>query len=345
MLSAILRRDALPRWVSDLVTRYVVIGPVAKGEGTLFQPITTARELDLGYATTLLPPGRWFYPDGEVLFKFRRTPQRVAPAPPPKHSIALFGVHPCDLAAIRITDERMRRDPHYRARRESALLVGLGCAAPCGPHAFCADKGTREAESSLYDLFLTDLGDRFLVTPASTRGAAELVMSRDFAPPCAADRRRLKERDAEVRSRFSRRIDGDLALLSAALRERYLSSMWEEIGKRCVSCGSCTLVCPTCTCFEVEDVIDADLAGGCRVRRWDSCQRCAFACVGSGENFRGRAGDRQRHRIFRKEVYAWDERGHSDCVGCGRCAAACTMGIDLVEILNQVLREEGGDTP
>jgi ferredoxin len=245
-------------------------------------------------------------------------------------------------------DERMGReprDPHYFARRESALVVGLGCSAPCHSHAFCEDMGTREARNHLYDLFLTDLGDRFHVTAGSTRGTAELAIGCAFTPPRFADRRLLKKTAAEVRSRFPRRIHGDLALLSARLRESYASPMWREIAERCVSCGSCTLVCPTCMCFDVEDQLDSDLAGGCRVRRWDSCQRCAFASVGSGENFREGAGERIRHRIFCKEVYAFDRLGRSECVGCGRCTAACTMGIDLLAIANQVLGAEGGEAP
>jgi ferredoxin len=341
MRSAILRHEKLADWVRELMQRYTVVGPVDQGGGTLFQRLGSPAELDLRYTTTILPPVRAFYPDGEVLFTFRRSHPEAVQNPTIETPIALFGVHACDLHGIHIMDEMMEQPPpdtHYLSRRETALIVGVDCQAPCTEHSFCEDKGTREVEPGLYDLFLTDLGDRYFVLAGSERGVKELTASAQVEEMRFTDRMDLRRREEEARPRFTRRIEGDVKHLPRLLRQGYDDLLWEVIGERCVSCGSCTLVCPTCICFDIEDQLEVDLDAGRRCRSWDSCQRAEFALVASGECFRPRAAERQRHRVFRKEVYAVDRYGRPACVGCGRCGAACTVGIDLVSIYNQILR-------
>ncbi len=341
MRSAILRSEHLAAWVNGLRDRYTVVGPVDVGGGTVFQAIGSPAELDLEYTTSILPPVRWFHPDGEVLFSFRRTAPASIEPPILEPPVALLAVHACDLHGIHIMDEVMAQEPpdtHYLMRREAALVVGLSCDGPCSPHAFCQDRGTREVDPGLYDLYLSDLGDRYFIVAGSERGADELGLCSTLDEVRYHDRVDLKRWQEERAGRFSRRIEGDLGSLPRFLRQGYDDLLWEVIGDRCVSCGSCTLVCPTCICFDFEDVLDVSLDAGRRCRQWDSCQRSDFALLASGECFRAQASERQRHRVFRKEVYSVDRYGRPACVGCGRCGAACTVGIDLITIYNQILR-------
>ncbi|MCK5224551.1 4Fe-4S dicluster domain-containing protein, partial [Candidatus Calescamantes bacterium] len=119
--------------------------------------------------------------------------------------------------------------------------------------------------------------------------------------------------------------------------------VWDEIGEKCVSCGNCTNVCPTCYCFDIIDDINLDLNTGTRTRVWDSCQNGSFAEVAGGENFREDRGERQRHRLNRKFNYPVSKFRRYFCTGCGRCTRACVAGIDLKETINALIEEKKGN--
>ena len=103
--------------------------------------------------------------------------------------------------------------------------------------------------------------------------------------------------------------------------------MWSELGEKCFSCGSCTMVCPTCVCYNVKDNVEVNLQKGKRYRQWDSCMFFSFATVSGGENFRPTGTDRLKHRLHRKGKYMLERWGELGCVGCGRCVHACLVDI------------------
>jgi formate hydrogenlyase subunit 6/NADH:ubiquinone oxidoreductase subunit I len=111
------------------------------------------------------------------------------------------------------------------------------------------------------------------------------------------------------------------------------------VAEKCVGCGTCNLVCPTCYCFDVEDEVDVSLEGGSRHRHWDGCMLREFSAVAGGEVFRKNLAARQRHRVYRKFKYISDTTGEPWCVGCGRCTAFCTAGISIVNMVNRLVQE------
>ena len=125
----------------------------------------------------------------------------------------------------------------------------------------------------------------------------------------------------------------------------YDHPLWQEIGERCLGCGACTLLCPSCYCFNVQDRLDLDLTGGERVRTWDSCQFDQFTRVAAGADFRSNQSDRQRHRFFRKYKYLWEKHQRTACVGCGRCSRECLARIAPVEVLNALFTERTAPAP
>jgi sulfhydrogenase subunit beta (sulfur reductase) len=339
MQTLVISKEAIGRFVRDLKDGWKVVGPRRKESQFVFDTIDDPAELCLQYPTTILPPSRVFFPSREPLLDFRvddaGSARQIVQAEP----LVLFGVHPCDVHGINIMDEVMTDDPadaNYAIRRSECRIIALECQVPCSTYNLCMDKGTHRVEWG-FDLLMIDLGDRYFVYVHSAPGE-ELVAGKEyFQRAGSADRIALeKAREAQI-GQIEPRLPQPAHRLPGVVKESYEDFLWEAVGRRCLSCGSCTTVCPTCNCYDQVDEMDLDLCRGTRCRVWDGCQSPAFAAVGSGENFRERPAGRQRHRIFKKEVFQFEKYGRSACVGCGRCSSACIASIRLTEIYNQLL--------
>jgi formate hydrogenlyase subunit 6/NADH:ubiquinone oxidoreductase subunit I len=192
-----------------------------------------------------------------------------------------------------------------------------------------------------YDLHLTDLGDAYAVDVGTGAGADLLARHTRAREGTRDDIARLNHVLAEKWPRFTYKLDFPSNELPSLMAVSYKSALWEELGNRCLACAQCTLVCPTCYCFNVVDSVGLDGKSGERKRYWDSCQLDEFARVATGENFRKTRAQRQRHRFFRKGKYIPDMHGALGCVGCGRCAHACQVHIDPVTVYNALYKAKG----
>ncbi|MBN1179665.1 MAG: 4Fe-4S dicluster domain-containing protein [Anaerolineae bacterium] len=334
----ILDKGAIAPFVEGLMAEYRVVGPKAKGPQFAFGDITDPAQLRLDYNITILPPKKVLQPQYERLatFTLGEDPQ-VEPTIEAGPTV-LFGVHTCDLHAIRLLDKAFSEeypDAHYLKRREQTIIVGLECLEPCDEHSFCKSMGTLTTDEG-YDLHLTDLGPAYAVDVATEKGKTLLSQYGTVREATDADIRRLNEVLGAKWPRFTYRLDFDAAELPALLSTAYDHPLWAELGERCLACGSCTNVCPTCYCFNVTDEVNMHLTAGERLRRWDSCQLDEFASVAGGENFREARKARQRHRFFRKGKYIYEKFGELGCVGCGRCIRACVANINIVDGFNAI---------
>lgn len=339
MQTLVISKEAIGRFVGDLQAAWSVIGPKRKETQFVFDAIDDPRELCLQYTTTILPPGRALFPAREPLLDFRVDDPGSSKQVLEDQPTILFGVHPCDVHGINIMDEVMTDGPadvNYAVRRSSCRIIALECSGPCSDYSLCMDKGTHRIEWG-FDLLLCDLGDRYFVYVHSAPGE-DLVAGKDyFTRAGSADRLALeKAREAQTRQ-IPARMPQPAHRLPGIVKDSYDDFIWEALGRKCLSCGSCTSVCPTCNCYDQVDEMELDLCGGTRCRVWDGCQSPAFAAVGSGENFRERPSQRQRHRIFKKEVFQFEKYGRSACVGCGRCSSSCIAQIRLTEIFSQLM--------
>jgi sulfhydrogenase subunit beta (sulfur reductase) len=334
----ILPKEQVPRMVEALMADYRVMGPRAKGPQFGFERIADPAELQLGYNISILPPKTALQPPEERIATFawngEPSVQSVIEAEP----TVLLGVHTCDLRALQLLDQAFSADypdAHYLERRQQTLIVSLECLQPCDEHSFCKSMGTWAADDG-YDLHLTDVGEAYTVHVGTEAGKA-LLEKVDLSHPAAdGDVRRLNEVLGAKWPRFPHRLSFDVAELPALLERAYDHPVWAELGERCLSCGSCTNVCPTCYCFNVLDSIELSQTAAIRTRRWDSCQLDEFARVAGGENFREARAARQRHRMLRKGKYLWERFGVLGCVGCGRCIRACLVHINIVDTFNAV---------
>ena len=249
--------------------------------------------------------------------------------------VAVIGARPCEVAALGTLDRVLRdgevSDDRYAARREGAFIVAAECGTPSST-CFCASMGTGPGADAGYDLALTELAgpvdaDRtYYVRVGSVAGAEVLAQ----VPHGAADDTVRSGRRAVVdgaSERMGRSLDTEG--LPGLLARNLDHPRWGEVAERCLSCGNCTLVCPTCFCSDVKDVTDVNGTVE-RQRRWSSCFDLEHSYLHGG-SVRPTTSSRYRQWMTHKLSTWWDQFDESGCVGCGRCIAWCPVGIDITE--------------
>ena len=255
--------------------------------------------------------------------------QFVAVHPEPVKQ-AIIGVRACDLAALALQDAHFlhdsRRDAHYAQRREQLFLVAVQCAVPAAT-CFCASTGDGPTPTVGYDLMLVELADGFVVVPGSDKGEAVFrALELSAATPQqieAARQQGLEAAAAQTRSLPGRN-------LREALMSQLEHPRWDEVATRCLACGNCTAVCPTCFCHAETDTPALDGHSSEHARIWDSCFGESHGHL-HGFNVRPDIRSRYRQWLTHKLATWHDQFGRSGCVGCGRCIAWCPVGIDLTE--------------
>jgi formate hydrogenlyase subunit 6/NADH:ubiquinone oxidoreductase subunit I len=244
----------------------------------------------------------------------------------------MLGIRPCDLAALQICDDifchtnRCESDVYYTSVRRQMMIVVVNCTRPGGT-CFCASMGTGPAARNGFDLAMTELRAGFVVRIGSARGA-RIAATLDVREPSTAELELADVRLEQARDHMGRRLDPQQArdVLGANLDH----PQWDDLAKRCLACGNCTMVCPTCFCSGVMDSNDLTGGGVTRTRTWDSCFMHQFSYTTAGP-VRSSIRARYRHWLRHKLSTWWDQFGCSGCVGCGRCITWCPARIDLTQ--------------
>ncbi len=348
---------------------YDVIGPKAEDGAICYEPLGSAAELPVGLADEqaggryrLVEAGRpslfdyvvgphslkrFLFPSVQRLWSARRAGQTFTvetdESEAPRY--AFFGVRACEIAAMsvqdRVFDNGDFADPLYLDRRSEAFVVAVNCARPAAT-CFCASMGTGPKATGGFDLALTEIigadGHEFIVETGSERGAAVLgqLAGRDAEEP---DRAAATTVVAQATEAMDRAMVPDAAEL---LQRNLDNPHWDQVARRCLACGNCTAVCPTCFCSTVLDSTDLSGETAERWRYWDSCFTGDFSYIHGG-NIRSTTAARYRQWITHK-LSTWHQQfGTSGCVGCGRCITWCPVGIDITEEVRAIRDgEEGG---
>lgn len=299
-------------------------GPVLTEDGVFaFRPINSPADLRLDYRRTLIPPKKYLLPPREAILSYSPAEGYRLPAATAREVI-LMGLHPCDLAGIAYLDGVFLAppsDPLYRTRRNAVTLVGLSCEPD--DYCFCGD--THAGGPHGFDIFMQSTEKGFWLSAGSPRGENILeglapLLEGEEPPPTHPWACGMQEAIREAAKR------GD------TFPE---SPLWEKFAARCLSCGACSLCCPTCYCFDVREYGELDGEKASRLREWDNCLFKSFGEVAGGHNFRKRREERFHYRFQHKYLGFGPTRGVISCVGCGRCREVCPVGIDLLELFQQ----------
>jgi sulfhydrogenase subunit beta (sulfur reductase) len=344
----VLKKSDHDLFVQNLINNYQVEGVKRKDDAYFYGPIHSPAELCLDFHCTVGSPKKYLLPPEETLLQFQTAPSLNVTPVVNGNQFILFGVHPYDLKAI----NQMVRifasgvpDPHYLKRREAVLLIGVD-PTRVAPRAFWADMEA-DSVSEGFDLMFTDIGESFIVEIGTAKGKDLLTRYSKTRP---ATKEETKQR-VNIRSQVAnicrkRGLRFQKREIPQLLEHAEGSLFWEEKAAKCLSCGTCNTVCPTCYCFDVQDNMELDLVHGERFRRWDGCLLEDFAKVATGENFRHNRTTRYRHRFYRKGLYLFKVLDDVACVGCGRCSSSCLADIaDPVDGFNRLSEEfkKGGE--
>jgi sulfhydrogenase subunit beta (sulfur reductase) len=346
---------------------YETRGPVVRDGAIMPGPVRAVADLPVGTHDVQAPgryrleqsdddtvfgwavgPGSWkaeFFPPSQELWRSTVNGESVTTTTPDLEMppLAIVGARPCELAALAVLDRVLLDgaypDPRYAARRDGTFVVTAECGSPAAT-CFCTSMGTGPGSDSGFDLALTELNDddghRFVVRIGSDRGA-EVLAAVPMSEVTAAD---LAARD-RVLSSAGDRIDRRLEThgLADMLARNLEHPRWDEVADRCLACGNCTLVCPTCFCSDVSDT--TDLTGDVyRQRTWASCFDLDHSHLHGGP-VRSSTSSRYRQWLTHKLSTWWDQFDTSGCVGCGRCIAWCPVGIDLTEEAAAIRETDG----
>ena len=343
----IIAKKDLNTFVNNLIKdkKHDVVGVKTKGIKFVFGPLENASELRLDYDVTILPPKKYFLPPYETLMDFNlNKPFNVKESDVAKPRI-IIGVHPYDIIALEQTDEiylDSQKDDFYKKRRDNTIIIGVDIQK-VSEKSFAASMKTHVTDSG-FDLMLTYLDDSYAVTIGSEKGKTLLEKYGKTKPAAESDIKKISEIRKNIALQFNKKLNVDKEQWSNVLVANYDHPIWEKRAQKCMECGSCTMVCPTCFCYDVKDEVSINLKNGSRVRTWDGCLLRDFTLIGSGEVFRDDISKRYRHRFYRKGNYLPERYGFVACVGCGRCGIACLPNIaDPCDVINDLSHFERSD--
>ncbi|MFA4835473.1 MAG: 4Fe-4S dicluster domain-containing protein [Dehalococcoidia bacterium] len=333
MKHKIIKKKDIAGFINSLIGEYRVFAPVQKGRQAFFREIGSGSEVFLDYQNTTNSPKEAFFPQSERLFAYGLDKKGLKlTVPSEEKKRVVFGIRPCDARSFSMLDPvfdgEKYKDVYYLNKRAATIVIGLGCNKPPAT-CFCTSVAGNPFSTDGLDLLLVDIGEEYAAEAITDKGERFMEGREGFgeaSPDNMVSMGKVKE-SAEASMSPSVKIDG----LSEKLPGLFDHPIWDSLHEKCLGCGICTYLCPTCHCFDIID--EAAESTGERVRIWDSCQFKLFTQETSGANPRPAAKDRLKQRIMHKFSYFRDNYDQTACVGCGRCILHCPVNLDIRRIL------------
>lgn len=332
----VIKKDQVVNLLNKIAANYQLIAPMQEDNIVSFKPMAKADGVVLDYINSVLPPKDYFFPQTETMFNFDTRDNDIKITEPEgiKERV-LFGVKHCDLQSIVALDkvfDREFKDTYYLDKRAKTTIVALSCT-DIYPTCFCTSVGISPVKGEGSDLLLTDIGDVYLAEAFTDKGEKIISAYGEFFSDAAADAESKKnDLESKVLAKFVRQtsLDGVKEKLDKMFEHPY----WDEVNKKCLNCGCCTYICPTCHCFDIVDY-KKDGYTGERFRCWDSCMYADYTGMAHG-NPRPTKKERVRNRFMHKLRYARERYDLDHCVGCGRCSRKCPVNLDIFTVINDI---------
>jgi sulfhydrogenase subunit beta (sulfur reductase) len=325
----------LEKFIIFLMSKAKVIAPHRKGEQSYsFEEVTDPQKVNLLYPRTIQPLKKYFLPPNETILTFDIKKNKYKKEKVKVENRIFLGVHSYELHSIKRLDYAFTKtypESNYLNRRENSLFIGVSFT-PDKWH-FSKSVGIEIEDIDGFCLFFEPLEKGFLVFEINEDGKnlmTKFGAGVEINAPLSIELFE-KKFQAKIKYHYNR--------LPQIFEYVYKSKVWDEVASRCVGCGTCNLLCPTCYCFDIRDEIELNIKEGRRERFWDGCMLNPFAEVAGGENFREKLSSRTRHRLYRKFKYITDITGQIQCIGCGRCSRYCPADINIVEIINNLIED------
>ncbi|MCL2391346.1 MAG: 4Fe-4S dicluster domain-containing protein [Oscillospiraceae bacterium] len=298
-----------------------------EGSGVSRFALWDGGDIDLSYGNTQLPPKDILFPHTEKMYSFKCATDVEVTEEAEAKSRIVFGIRPCDMRAIECMDkvflEKGFTDSFYSRKREHTLFIAMGCTNPCRT-CFCDSMGLTPGDAPAADILLVESDDSFEVKAQTQRG-------KEIAECFGRLLTDGKVQVSKVSCALKTKMSDDLPEKLSGMFEH---PIWDEVGRACIGCATCTYVCPTCYCFDIS--LDNHGSEGVSFRCWDSCMFSDYTRMAGGHNPRPTKKERVRNRYMHKLSYFNERYGSALCVGCGRCVEKCPANLDITEFIDKV---------
>lgn len=295
---------------------------------TRFTPYQPGLTLQLAQ-NTVHPPKELFFPQTEELYYYDTHKQaaQVREAVSCAEKKVLLGVRPCDVQSLAVLDDVFLTkgfvDTFYKNKRDNTVVIAIACQEP-GPTCFCTSMGVDPGNAEGADIMMWEAADSYCFEAKSEQGKSLLAeisgLLEDLAP----------QKTAAASCSLQVEVEG----LPAKLHRMFEHELWPEVSRKCLNCGTCTYLCPTCHCFDINGSTRGDK--GIKFRCWDSCMYKEYTLMAGGHNPRPTKKERVRQRFLHKLQYIPERYGKLGCVGCGRCLVKCPVNVDITRIISQI---------
>ena len=340
MEEKILKKNQVSKLYTELGKDYNFYAPTKEKGNLVFKKIGNAEEIEIDYFNSRVPPKDVLFPQKEVLYEYTIEDKdvKITDRTDLDQKNIIFGIRPCDAHSFELLENFFGfgefKDDLFLEKKKNTTLIGIACNMP-KTTCFCTSVEGHPFQKDNLDIMLVDLGDKYLVESVSENGRDLVKKLSWLSDAKKEDIQKAEELSKQSEESFVTKLD--LKDLDKVLDPNFEHEIWNEISETCIGCGTCSFLCPTCTCFDVIDENDPDSNRGRRIRIWDTCQSCLYTQHTSGHNPRNSCVERCRNRIMHKFSYYPENYNLIGCVGCGRCIQLCPVNNDLRTILEKVI--------